>query len=83
MALIEEKSMAEAAARPDAGEKEALLEVLLKEEEGNDFPRAIPKEAKAKEREKDMVRNLFRQRDTSSRRKIFVSKVFDKLRNEN
>jgi len=51
-----------AAARPDAGEKEAFLEVLLKEEEGNDFPRAIPKEAKAKEKETDMVRkrNLFR-----------------------
>ena len=59
MASIEEKSMAEAAARPEAGEKEAFLEVLLKEEEDNDFPRAIPKEAKAKEREKDMVRKRF------------------------
>ena len=54
--------MAEAAARPEAGEKEVFLDVLLKEEEGNDFPRAIPKEAKAKEREKDMVSNLFRKR---------------------
>ena len=54
--------MAEAAASPEAGEKEAFLEVLLKEEEGNDFPRAIPKEAKAKEREKDMVSNLLRKR---------------------
>ena len=46
--------MAEAAARPEAGEKEAFLEVRLKTEKGNDFPRAIPKEAKAKEREKDI-----------------------------
>ena len=47
--------MAEAAARPDAGEKAVFFEVLLKEEAGNDFPRAIQKEAKANEREKDMV----------------------------
>ena len=51
--------MAEAAARPEAGEKVAFFEVLLKEEEGNDFPRAIPKEAKAKEREKDIVKICF------------------------
>ena len=46
--------MAEAAARPDAGEKEAFFEVRLKTEEGQDFPRAIPKEAKAKDSEKDI-----------------------------
>ena len=51
--------MAEAAARPDAGEKEAFLEVRLNTEEGRDFPRATPKEAKAKESEKD-IRNLLR-----------------------
>jgi hypothetical protein len=33
----------------------------LKTEEGNDLPRAIPKEAKAKEREKD-IKVLFRKR---------------------
>ena len=49
--------MAEAAARPEAGEKEAFFEVRLKTEEGNDLPRAIPKDAKAKEREKD-IRNF-------------------------
>ena len=53
--------MAEAAARPEAGEKEAFLEVRLKTEEGKDFPRAIPKEANAKEREKD-IKVLFRKR---------------------
>ena len=42
--------MAEAAARPEAGEKLVFLEDRLNEEEGKDFPRAIPKEAK---REKD------------------------------
>ena len=46
--------MAEAAARPEAGEKVAFLGVRLKEEEGNDFPREIPKEAKAKAREEDI-----------------------------
>jgi len=46
--------MAAAAARPEAGENEAFLEVRLKTEEGNDLPRAIPKEAKAKEREEDI-----------------------------
>ena len=55
--------MAEAAARPEAGEKEAFFEVRLKTEEGNDLPRAIPKDAKAKEREKDIrKKNLFRKR---------------------
>ena len=48
--------MAEVAARPEAGEKAVFLEILLKEEEAKDFTRAIPKEAKAKEREKDMLR---------------------------
>ena len=51
-ASIWEKSMA---ARPEAGENAVFLEVLLKEKEGNDFPRAIPKEAKANGREKDML----------------------------
>jgi len=46
--------MAEAAARPEAGEKLVFLEDRLNEEEGKDFPRAIPKEAKAKAREKDI-----------------------------
>ena len=49
--------MAEAAARPEAGENAVFLEVLLKKEEGNDFPRAILKEAKAKAREKDMLKS--------------------------
>ena len=40
--------MAEAAARPEAGEKEAFLEALLKEEEGNDFPRRSQRKLKRK-----------------------------------
>ena len=55
--------MAEAAARPEAGEKLAFLEDRLNEEEGKDFPRAIPKEAKAKAREKDIY--------VKERKKIF------------
>ena len=55
--------MAEAAARPEAGEKVAFLEVRLKEEEGNDFPRAIPKEAKrAKDRSQKGEIKYFRER---------------------
>ena len=50
-----EKSIEDAAARPEAGEKEVFLEVLLKTEEARDLPKAIPKEAKAKETEKDML----------------------------
>ena len=38
--------MAEAAARPEAGEKEAFLEARLKTEEGNDLPRATLKRKK-------------------------------------
>ena len=52
-----EKSMAETAARPEAGENAVFLEVRLKEEEGNDFPRAIPKEAKAKAKENDILKS--------------------------
>ena len=43
--------MALAATRPEAGEKLAFLEDRLNEEEGKDFPRAIPKEASEKKRE--------------------------------
>ena len=56
--------MAEAAARPAAGEKLAFFEDLLNEEAGRDFPRAIPKEARSKAREKDIYvkerKNMFR-----------------------
>ena len=52
--------MAEAAARPEAGEKLAFLEDRLNEEAGKDFP----KEAKAKAIEKDIYvkerKNIFR-----------------------
>ena len=58
-----EKSIAEAAARPEAGEKLAFLEDRLNEEAGKDFPRAIPKEAKAKAIEKDIY--------VKERKKIF------------
>jgi hypothetical protein len=63
--------MAEAAARPDAGEKEAFLELRLKTDDGRDFPRAIPKEAKAKESEKDISFGI---RLLAEEKKIFVSK---------
>ena len=69
---MEEKSMAEAAARPEAGEKEAFLEVRLKEEEGKDFPRVIPKEAKAKAREEDIESE---ERKRFQRAKILLPEV--------
>ena len=46
--------MADTAARPEAGENAAFLDVLLKDCVARDLPKAIPNEAKAKEREKDM-----------------------------
>ena len=49
------KSSEEAAARPEAGEKEVFLEVRLKTEEERDLPKAIPNDARAKETEKDVL----------------------------
>ena len=73
--------MAEAAARPEASEKVAFLGVRLKAEEGNDFPREIPKEAKAKAREKDIYvkerKKIFqRAKILLPEVKIFVSKFW-------
>ena len=72
--------MAEAAARPEAGEKLAFLVDRLKEEEGKDFPRVIPKEAKAKAREGDIESeraklNFSKSENTSTRSKDFCFKV--------
>ena len=76
---MREKSMAEAAKRPEAGEKAVFLEFLLKEEEAKDFPRAIPKEAKANEREKDMLN--FRRAKRLLLEENFCLQSFDKTKN--
>ena len=46
--------MADTAERPEAGENAVFLDVFLKDCAASDLPKAIPNEAKAKEREKDM-----------------------------